>query len=122
MRAQEGVHRQLGLLMPLLAVRSASMGLAGTDVFHHEHFVRAAEEHRRLIQRTLNGDIATNGRFGQTYIAGPELWASIPTFTYAPPDLAPIVSNQSSSFVWLLVWFGVAGAAFVVGLRRVAPE
>jgi len=122
MRAQEGMHRQLGLLMPLLAIRSASMGIAGTDVFHHEHFVRAAEEHRRLIQRTLNADITTNGRFGQTYMAGPDLWASIPTFSYAPPALATIVSNQTSSFVWLLVWLGVAGAAFVAGVRRVAPE
>lgn len=122
MLAQEGTHRRLGVLMPLLAIRSASMGISGTDVFHHEHFVRAAEEHRRLIQRTLNGDIAEHSSFGQTYSAGPALWASIPRFEYTGPTLSTIVSNEAPSFAVLMLWLLLTGAAFAVGVRRVAPE
>jgi ABC-2 type transport system permease protein len=122
MLAQERTHRRLGLIMPLLAVRSASMGLSGTDVFHHEHFVRAAEEHRRLIQRILNGDVATNSKYGETYLASDDLWASIPRFEYNAPTLSVIMRNETSSLLLLMLWLVAAGAAFIVGMRRVAPE
>ena len=120
--AQEAMHRRLGLVAPLLAVRSASMALAGTDVFHHEHFVRAAEEHRRLIQRILNADIAQNSRFGETYTAGPALWAKVPEFTYEPPSLAAVLANESSSALLLVTWVLLAGIAYGVGMRRLTPE
>lgn len=120
--AQEATHRRLGLVAPLLAVRSASMGLAGTDVFHHEHFVRAAEEHRRLIQRVMNEDIMQNSRFGQTYMAGPELWASVPEFAYEPPALASVLAKESSSFALLAFWVLLAGVAYGLGVRRLSPE
>lgn len=120
--AQEALHRRLGAAAPLLAVRSASMGLAGTDVFHHEHFVRAAEEHRRLIQRILNEDIKVNSRFGQTYIAGPELWARVPEFDYTPPELALVMEREAGSFGLLAGWLLLAGAAFGAGVRRLRPE
>jgi ABC-2 type transport system permease protein len=120
--AQEDLHRQLGLAAPLLAVRSASMGLAGTDVFHHEHFVRAAEEHRRLIQRILNADIVENSRFGQTYTAGPDLWARVPEFEYQPPALAAVLANEAPSLLLLAVWVLLAGVAYGLGMRRLTPE
>jgi ABC-2 type transport system permease protein len=120
--AQEALHRQLGLVAPLLAVRSASMALAGTDVYHHEHFVRAAEEHRRLIQRILNADIAQNSRFGETYTAGPELWARVPEFAYEPPSLAAVIANEAPSALLLVVWVLLAGGAYGVGMRRLTPE
>jgi ABC-2 type transport system permease protein len=122
MLAQEATHRRLGLLAPLLSVRSASMGLAGTDVYHHEHFVRAAEEHRRLIQRLLNGDVAANSRFGETYVAGQELWATVPEFEYTPPELAQVVGKEAGSFGILALWVLLAGLAFGAGVRRTRPE
>ncbi len=122
MRSQEAVHRTLGIVTPMLAVRSASMGLSGTDVFHHEHFVRAAEEHRRLIQRILNGDIEKNSRFGETYTVGPEVWSQVPAFTYEPPVLASVLSKEAPSFVILAAWLLLSGLAFGLGVHRVAPE
>jgi ABC-2 type transport system permease protein len=122
MLAQEATHRRLGLVAPLLAVRSASMALAGTDVFHHEHFVRAAEEHRRLIQRTLNADITHNSRYGETYLAGAELWAAIPPLRYAPPALTSVLAKESVSFLLLGAWAVLAGVAYGLGVRRLSPE
>jgi len=122
MLRQESVHRTIGLLMPMLAMRSASMGLSGTDVFHHEHFVRAAEEHRRLIQRVMNGDVEKNSRFGQTYFAGADVWAQVPTFSYDAPPLAAVTRNQSRSFLILGAWALLSTLAFLIGVQRVAPE
>jgi ABC-2 type transport system permease protein len=122
MLAQEDVHRTLGLATPMLAVRSASMGLSGTDVFHHEQFVRAAEEHRRLIQRILNRDIEQNSRFGETYTVGEEVWATVPEFQYDAPTLAAVLSREAPSFVILVAWVLLSGVAFGLGMRRVSPE
>lgn len=122
MLAQEGVHRRLGLVAPLLSIRSLSMGLAGTDVYHHEHFVRAAEDHRRTIQRILNGDVRDNSRFGETYLAGPEVWGQVPRFEYSTPDLATVAGRESGSLGLLALWMLVAGALFGLGVRRLRPE
>jgi len=120
--AQEAVHRRLGLVAPLLSIRSLSMGLAGTDVYHHEHFVRAAEEHRRTIQRILNEDIRDNSRFGETYLAGPEVWGQVPRFEYSPPDLATVAGREGGNLGLLALWVLVAGTLFGVGVRRLRPE
>lgn len=120
--AQEAVHRRLGVLAPLLSVRSASMGLAGTDVYHHEHFVRAAEEHRRLMQLLMNEDIMHNSKFGDVYLAGPELWAAVPEFEYQQPRLAAVLAREAGSLGFLALWLLAAGVFFGVGVRRLRPE
>jgi ABC-2 type transport system permease protein len=48
---QERIHQAASLVAPVLAVRSLSMSLAGTDFAQHAHFARAAEDYRRGIQR-----------------------------------------------------------------------
>ena len=72
------VHEALAAAAPLLAVRTLSMGLAGTDVEQHRHFATAAEAYRRDLMRRMNGDLAENSRTGELYTAGPDLWPRVP--------------------------------------------
>ncbi|AEG94124.1 ABC transporter permease subunit [Ramlibacter tataouinensis] len=87
---QQRVQEWSGLLLPLLAVRAYSMGLAGTDFGHHRDFTNAAERHRRLIQDVMSTDLVAHadplGDQHFAYQAGPDLWAKVPPFHYhAPP-------------------------------------
>lgn len=78
-----------GLLLPMLAVRAFSMGMAGTDFVHHRDFTIAAEKHRRVVQDLMSEElVARADPLGQqhfSYQAGPALWAKVPPFDYHPP-------------------------------------
>jgi len=103
-REQEELHRRLSFLAPHLAIRSLSMALTATDPAHHERFGQAAEEHRRLMQRILNTDIMEHGEYGQTYLAGPELWADIPDFEYRGPGVGFALAGQGTAAGAFLFW------------------
>jgi ABC-2 type transport system permease protein len=80
---QERFKTWAGLVVPVLAIQQTSMGLAGTDLAHHLQFARAAEQHRRSIQTLTANDLIRNRRFGdRDYVAGPELWKTIPPFDH----------------------------------------
>lgn len=51
---------------PLIAVRTLSMALAGTDVEQHRHFATAAETYRRDLMRQMNGDMTQNSLTGES--------------------------------------------------------
>ncbi|MBX6312387.1 MAG: DUF3526 domain-containing protein [Isosphaeraceae bacterium] len=53
-----------GVVFPLLALQPLSMGMAGTDHRHHDAFVRAAEQHRLLIQTAASQDLIDPARNG----------------------------------------------------------
>ncbi|TVP55137.1 MAG: DUF3526 domain-containing protein [Gemmatimonadales bacterium] len=113
--AQLEVHRRIGFLAPHLAVRSLSMSLTGTDPAHHQRYAEAAEEHRRLIQRIMNTDIMENSRFGESYIAGPELWAEVPEFEYEGPEASWAVAGQGTAIAAILFWLLLGGLLVRVG-------
>lgn len=110
---QNGVTALVGLAAPLLAVRSLSMGLAGTDFQQHRHFLTAAEDYRRGIQRTLNGAIARNTRKGELYLAGRELWDQVAPFEYEAPPTSWVIANHATSLAVLGGWLLVAAAAML---------
>ncbi len=115
---QSVVHETLAALAPSLAVRALSMGLAGTDVEQHRHFAVAAESYRRDVMRRMNGDLAENSRTGETYLAGPELWAETPPFQYAAPSLGWVLGNRTLSILALGAWLVGTVAAAAARLRR----
>jgi ABC-2 type transport system permease protein len=117
---QERVHRAAAVAAPLLAVRSVSMALAGTDFAQHRHFVTAAESHRRELQRVLNGEMTRNAKgLDFDYKADGAFWASAPQFTYEPPRLASVLRQQVGSIALLLLWATAAMAAAAWAAARV---
>ncbi|MEM7417508.1 MAG: DUF3526 domain-containing protein [Gemmatimonadota bacterium] len=115
---QSRVHETLAMVAPLLAVRSLSMGLAGTDVEQHRHFATAAETYRREFVASMNDDLAQNSRTGETYFADDDLWETVPPLEYEAPSLAWVLGNRSLSLVVLLLWVVGAGIAAMGGVRR----
>ncbi len=112
------VHEALAVVAPLLAVRTLSMGLAGTDVEQHRHFATAAEAYRRDLMRRMNGDLAENSRTGDTYLAGPELWEETPPLEYAAPTLGWVLGNRILSILVLGTWLVGAVLAAAARVRR----
>jgi ABC-2 type transport system permease protein len=110
--AQERTFRLGGLLAPVIAWTSLSNGLAGSDLLHFHDFVDAAEQHRRIMQQMLNDDLLANPeRDGIRYEAGPELWRTIPAFTYTAPTLTTILPTYALPFAILIVWLLSTSAA-----------
>jgi len=101
---QDRVTQFVGLLAPMLAVRTLSMGLAGTDVAQHRDFATAAEAYRRDIQRVMNGDIAANQKKGQVYLADHTLWAKVPEFEYTAPPASWVLTNHAIALAVLVGW------------------
>ena len=116
---QNGLQRLLGVVDPLLALRSLSMGLAGTDYAHLRNFAAAAEAYRQLFVGMMNDDMTEHGKgrdFG--YVAASDLWARVPPFVYTPPGTLDVLRDQTLSLGTLAAWLAVAAAAFVRATNR----
>ena len=90
MARQDQAMALAGWLSPTVAIGALSSRLAASDSASHVEFIRAAEDHRRLMQNLLNSDLARNpDRNGVKYQANEALWRSIPplTFGYGALDL-----------------------------------
>jgi ABC-2 type transport system permease protein len=119
---RELLEQALGVLSPVLVVRSLSMALAGTDAAHHRHFSDRAEGHRRGLVELLNREFAERGgAAGFDYKAGKETWEKAPPFEYTPPSLGWVLRRQLTSLVLLLSWLMVAvfGARWAVARLEV---
>jgi ABC-2 type transport system permease protein len=103
-------------------MRTLSMSLAGTDLAHHRAFVDAAETHRRMMQRVLNGDLAERAKPGEVYLAGDELWNRIPDFTYEAPGVGWALAHAVPSLALMGLWLAGAIAFATVATRRPAVE
>lgn len=120
---QNRLQQGFGLLAPLLAVRSLSMGLAGTDWAQHRDFAAAAESYRRMLVKTMNEDMIRNSRTGDTeYRAGRELWERVPEFRYSLPPAAQVLRGQVLSVAALLAWLALAVTASLWAASRMSVD
>lgn len=117
--AQERVHHLAGLISPLVAVRSVSMALAGTNLAHLRDFTDSAEQYRRTLNRSMNLNLAQNSRFGQTtYAAGREFWKQTPAFDYRTPSAAWALSREMLPGALLFLWLiGCVAFAWLAAFR-----
>lgn len=115
---QDRSVRQLSLLSPYLAMRTVSMGLAGTDRLHHESFQRAAEMYRRELVRTMNEyDMALEKPLEVE--AGPEVWGLVPSFGYDFPAAGDVLQGLSLQWLMLWGWFLLTALAALTSPRDV---
>lgn len=121
--SQNRVQQLAGVVAPLLAVRSLSMGLAGTDFTQHRDFAQSAEGYRRTLIKTVNEDITYNSKTGDTgYTAGRSLYEQVPAFQYTAPGVAWVLSNQLLSVVVLLAWFAAAALLMIFATTRMRVD
>ena len=120
-----------GLVSPLLAVRAASMTLAGTDLPHVLEFERQAEHYRYTLVQALN-DLHTRevAHARDRYVAGGEghapsrqridrqHWQDLPLFVPTTPTLAWAVRTRPSALALASAWLALALGAVVWVARR----
>ena len=102
--AQNRAFQWVGIVAPMLPIRSLSMALAGTDFAHHREFVIASEGYRRGIQRVMNDDIARNAKPGVAYVADAALWSKVPVFSYELPSVWWALGEAAPSLIVLFTW------------------
>ncbi len=113
-RAQNAVSQFGAAMAPLLAVRSLSMGLAGTDVEQHRHFATEAEGYRRGLVAFANNYLRDNTQTGEwDWKASPEVWAQYPAFSYDAPRVASAIAPQRRAIAMLAGWLLLAVIALV---------
>ena len=104
--AQDELRRKTGFIAPLLAVRSLSMALAGTDFAHFRGFSEQAERYRRDFVAFLNDDMRDHaGEANFSYTQTEELWSEAPAFSYAAPSAGEALGGQTAALAALLAWF-----------------
>ncbi len=120
---QNLTQQRSAIAAPLLAVRSLSMALSGTNFEEHRHFATAAEDYRRFFIRKINEDITANAiAHPGVYTRGNDLWSTIPAFQYEAPSLGGVVSGQVWSIVILFLWFAAAALVARYSVRTMQPE
>ena len=106
---QDNLRQIGGIFAPILAVSSLSRGLAGTDFAQQKDFAVAAENHRRLMIRTVNNHVMQNVKYGDTkYMIGNELWSQVPQFQYQGMNTASVLRQQTVGISILTFWFAAA--------------
>jgi len=112
---------RVGAIAPTLAARSLSMALAGTDEAHDREFAAAAARYRTAMLTTLNGELASSGRFNTfDYTRGRDLWEKVPPFDYDVPSARWALSQASWSASALVAWLlaiSIAAAWSVSSMR-----
>lgn len=120
---QDAVHTAGAVLSPLLAVRSLSMALAGTDFAHHRHFAAAAETYRRALNKMMNEDYMYRSRGTDAlYTAGRDLWEQAPDFEYASPSIGTALAPQGGPAMFLGGWCIVSLAAALAATRHIEAD
>jgi ABC-2 type transport system permease protein len=120
---QQRFQEWAGLVSPVIAVRSLSMALSGTDFSQHRDFSEAAERQRRIIQEVVSQDLIKNadplGDRHFSYRASPTLWAKVPEFDYRLPRIGFALARHWPSLVVLAATFLLAvGLALAAVSRR----
>ena len=104
-RRQARTVERVGAIAPTLAARTLSMALAGTDDAHDREFGAAASQYRAAMLTTLNGELASSGRFNTfDYTRGRDLWEKVPPFDYDVPAARWALSQASWSAGALGTW------------------
>ena len=115
--------RELGaMLSPVLAMRSLSMALAGTDVAQHLDFQHAAEQYRRTLVGVMNDEMTTKAK-GEDfeYRADSSLWSRVPAFTYEAPTTDWVLARHIPALLLLSLWAVGMLAVTWWSVRRMTP-
>jgi ABC-2 type transport system permease protein len=109
---------------PVVALRSAMMAFAGTDLAHHRAFEVQAESYRKAFTLRLDewdlsaraGVVSFEERYG-----GDAVWQSIAPFRPETPRWTAALRAAAPDLLILLAWATAAVALLLASGRRVRP-
>jgi ABC-2 type transport system permease protein len=121
-QAQDRVYAQLGWLSPAIAFDAVSAAFAGTDFFHHRHFIDAAEQYRRGLVNRMNADLIPHPAVNARQHTNDEtLWSQVPPFEYEPRPAWSAARSAAPGLVALAGWLVAAGVLLRVTATRIGP-
>lgn len=101
---QQQLMDDMGIINPFIAVRQLSMGLSGTDVYHHIDFFNKAEHYRNDMMNRLNRRELQLAISDKEQISNRDFYGSLPDFQYEYPSVGSVI-RQHMTAVWsLLLW------------------
>jgi ABC-2 type transport system permease protein len=119
LRSQEFLQSAAGFVAPMLAVRSVSASMAGTDLAHWQDFSDAAEQYRYMFESYSNAEISRNGGDqGYNYRASPDFWRGVPKFQYELPVAAEAYSTAWPAFIAIGIALMLAVVFAAIGVAR----
>ncbi|MGF1582924.1 MAG: ABC transporter permease [Gemmataceae bacterium] len=119
MQQQKRSYQTAGIFDPFIALQNVSRGFAGNDNLHHHHFLRQAENYRRVLIKTLNDKLAYGGsKTGERWEAGNEFYRSVPDFDYEPVSVATVLPEYARDFAVLLMWAGALSFLMIFTTRK----
>jgi ABC-2 type transport system permease protein len=119
LKSHKQSYQLSGFLNPFASVQNLSMGATGTDMLHHIHFLKSAENYRRVFIKTLNDKHAYGGsKTGDwAWKADKDFFKSVKDFEYREPSFMSMWTNYLMDFAALLVWL-----ILVITLLRIASK
>lgn len=111
-RRQQQLLEAATLFNPFMAIQQASMGISGTDYFHHLHFHQHARLYRDEFIRGLNLELTNNGGpYGSyDYKVGPAYFKKSTPFHWQLP-------SAGNAIRWhILSWLSLAGWLLITSL------
>lgn len=107
---QNKISSYAAFIDPLLAIKSISMGLSGTDFNAYRHFQGEAEAYRYILAQTMNewqmkyiGNEKTS--HDKSHVIGKEHWTGFPDFHYTYPSIASVTAQQALALFVMSGWF-----------------
>ncbi|GAA0350737.1 DUF3526 domain-containing protein [Bowmanella denitrificans] len=120
---QTDAYQSAAVLSPFIALQSVSMAASATDLRHHQLFEDAAEQHRRVMQATLNNYQRDHAKQSQgAFQAGQSLWEQIPAFSFSYPRIGPLLGHYLTPLLSLATWALLLLIALCFAARRLQKE
>ncbi len=98
LQLQKQKYQISGFLSPFSSLQNLSMGLSGTDMYHHLDFLNQGEKYRRGFIKALNE------KYTLTRMADAEFFQSIEDFDYQVPFLITFFWKYILDFIALFFW------------------
>lgn len=120
-QSQYAYYQNAAIFNPFIAIQTLSMSIAATDFQHHWLFVKKAEQHRQMMQKTLNDDLKDHRNDSENpYQAGKALWQKVTPFSFSYPKVTESLATSRVSWLALLGWGGLLLVANFWAIKRLA--
>ena len=125
-QVQNSFVRGFGAVSPVIALRQASMSLAGTDTESHQDFLEQVERYRYAFVQALNQmqvEQIPNRNAGEDPRISADNWKRVPSFAYVAPDVLGISGGRvAANLAILTIWLAVLLALCAPVARRLRKD
>ena len=95
---QKQKYQISGFFNPFSSIQNLSMGLSGTDMYHHLDFLSQGENYRRVFIKALNE------KYTETKMADANFFKSVKDFNYKFPLFVSLLHKYILDFIALFFW------------------